>query len=61
MATNYSPPGREYPSRKDVLEMERDDRRRDREYAQEQKRIDAYLRNNPSASYAEAEYKTRGE
>ena len=61
MATNYSPTGRDYPSRDDVMDMEREDRRRDREYAQEQKRIDAYLRNHPSASYAEAEYKTRGE
>lgn len=61
MATNYSNPGREYPSREDVLEMEREDRRRDREYAQEQKRVDAYLRNHPSASLAEALYKTQGE
>ena len=59
MATNYSPPGRDYPSREDVERSERDDRERDRDYNQREDRLQGYLRNHPGASLAEAEYKTR--
>ncbi len=59
MATNYSEPGREYPSRDDVLRMELEDRRREGQLARDQRRIDEFLRNHPSASLAEAEHKTR--
>lgn len=56
---NWSPPGKDYPSREDIQKMEREDTRRNREYAQEQNRVQRYLSSHPSASWAEAQYKTR--
>jgi hypothetical protein len=59
MATNWDYPGKDYPSKEDVRDMEREDRQREREYQRTQDRVDQYLKNHPSASYAEAEYKSR--
>lgn len=61
MATNYSPPGRDYPSRSDVEQMEREDREREREYNRREDKVQGYLRNHPGASWAEANYHTKGE
>lgn len=55
---NWEKPSSDYPSREDVQKMERDDARRNREYAQEQDRVQKYLNNHPSASWAEAQYHT---
>ena len=59
MATNWSKPSRDFPSKADVQRMERRDRERQREQHQLEDRIESYRRNHPSASWAEAEYKTR--
>lgn len=59
MATNWNSPGREYPSKEDIHEMEREDKQREREYQSTQDRVDRYLKSHPSASYAEAKYNTR--
>lgn len=56
---NWSEPGRDAPTRRDIEDMERDDDRRRREDSDDQRRIDSYLRNHPDASYAEADYYTR--
>lgn len=58
MATNWSQRSSDYPSREDVARMEADDRRRDTDYSASERRIQSYLRNHPSASWAEANYKT---
>lgn len=50
---NFEKPGNDFPSREDIQREEREDRRRER--------IDAYLANHPSASWAEAEYRTNKE
>lgn len=55
---NWENPGRDYPSRQDIQKMERENNRRERDYNREQERIQQYLRSHPSASYAEARYKT---
>ena len=55
---NWERPGRDFPSRQDIQKMERENNRREREYNREQDRIQQYIRNHPSASYAEAHYKT---
>ena len=55
---NWESPGRDYPSRHDIQRMERENNRREREYNRELDRVEQYLRNHPSASYAEALYKT---
>jgi hypothetical protein len=59
MATNYNSPSREYPTRNDVERMEREDRKRAREYNSSEDKIENYLRNHPDASWAEANYKIR--
>ena len=56
---NWQSPGKDMPSREDIREMERENTRREKQYDQEQSRIQRYLENHPSASYAEAQYKTR--
>ena len=56
---NWENPGRDYPSREDIQEMELENNRRERDYNREQDRIQQYLRSHPSASYAEARYKTK--
>jgi len=60
MATNYSSHGSDYPSRGDIERMEREDQERDREYERVESKVRGYIRNHPDASWAEAEYKTRG-
>lgn len=59
MATNWNTPSREYQSREDVYEDERRDRERQRDQDSSDNRVNSYLKNHPSASYAEAKYKTR--
>lgn len=56
---SWERPGRDTPTRRDIQDMERRDRERSREQESRQSRVDAYLRNHPSASYAEAEYRSR--
>ena len=59
MATNWNTPSREYQSREDVYEDERRDRERQRDQDSSDNRVNSYLKNHPSASYAEAKYKTK--
>ena len=59
MATNWNTPRRNYPSREDVYEDERRDKERQRDQDYVDNRVSSYLKNHPSASYAEAKYKTR--
>ena len=59
MATNWNTPSREYQSREDVYEDERRDEERKRDQDSIDNRVNSYLKNHPSASYAEAKYKTR--
>ena len=59
MATNYSSTSRDYPSREDINEYERRSDERDREISDREQRVQDYIKNRPSASWAEAEYKTR--
>ena len=59
MATNWNTPSREYQSREDVYEDERRDRERQVDQDSNDNRVNSYLKNRPSASYAEAKYKTR--
>lgn len=58
---NFEKPGNDFPSREDIQREEREDRRREREWTRQCERIDAYLANHPSASWAEAEYRTNKE
>lgn len=50
---------RDCPSRSDIEKMERESKRREREYKTLEDRVERYLRDHPSASWAEAEYRTR--
>ena len=59
MATNYDTPGREYPSREDVYESEREDRERQNRYQKTEDRVNEYLRTHPSASWADAYHTLR--
>lgn len=56
---NWEKPGKDFPSQQDIQKMEREIIRRERDYNREQDRIQQYLRSHPSASYAEARYKTK--
>ena len=55
---NWEKPGKDFPSQQDIQKMEQEIIRRERDYNREQDRIKQYLRSHPSASYAEARYKT---
>ena len=59
MATNARNEGREYPSREDVQRMQDEEDRDERVRNRREGEIKNYLRNHPSDSYAEAEYRTR--
>lgn len=50
---------RDTPNRADIEKMEQDNNRREREYKTTENRVERYLRDHPSASWAEAEYYTR--
>ena len=56
---NWEKPGKDFPSQQDIQKMELEIIRRERDYNREQDRIQQYLRSRPSASYAEARYKTK--
>ena len=58
---NWENPGRDYPSREDIREMNEQSRQRDRVRDALWERTDAYRKNHPSASWAEAEYYTRNQ
>lgn len=60
MATNWSEPSRDYPSREEIAREEREDAARDSEKQDRQRSVARYLLNHPSSSLAEAEYRTRG-
>lgn len=59
MATNWNTPSREYQSHDDIYEDVRRDKERQRDKDAIDNRVNSYLKNHPSASYAEAKYKTR--
>jgi hypothetical protein len=59
MATNARSEGSEYPSREDVQRMQDEEDRDTRDWNRREDKIRDYLRNHPSDSYAEAEYRTR--
>ena len=56
---NWEKPGSDYPSKEDTRQMERESNRREKRYKQEEDKVGAYLRNHPSASWAEAQYQSR--
>ena len=59
MATNFNNWGDDVPSSYHVHQMEKEDEYRRYRLEKEERRIDSYLRNNPGASYVEADYYTR--
>ena len=56
---NWSEPDEEFPSRETVRQLEEKERLQRRIEVLENQKIQRYLDNHPSASWAEAEYKTR--
>ena len=57
--SNWEKPGNDMPSKEDVRRMEKADRRREQTYQRQQVSVNEYLMNHPSASLAEARYKTQ--
>lgn len=56
---NWERPSNDYPSRRDIQEMERENDRREKDYNNQQDKVSAYLKRHPSASQADAMYNTR--
>jgi hypothetical protein len=61
MATNYSPSGRDYQSWGEARRQQEEERRDRQDADRSEDKAKNYLRNHPSASWAEAVYKTKGE
>lgn len=56
---NWTDLGSDVPSRRDIEDMEREDADRRRRNEADESRTSRYLRDHPSASYAEADFYTR--
>lgn len=59
MATNWTPPGRDYPTRDEVQRQQAEEARDQRDRDRREDKANDYLRDHPSASLAEAYYRTR--
>jgi hypothetical protein len=59
MATNRYSDGSDYKSRSDAAREQEEDRQYRREQERENRPAEEYLRNHPSASWAEAKYYSR--
>ena len=56
---NWEKPSSDMPSKEAIRRSERETQRREQIYKRESSKVDEYLMNHPSASRAEALYKTR--